>query len=113
MSAACLVASGSLEYLSVMLSFLAASSAPDRILSQKVSPGVSWVTMAMVSLGVLATVPPEPASAEAEPVSDDVSVAFLPPVALHAPSVSAKPTTTATDAAAFVRILIDPFLSQN
>ena len=45
---ACLVASGSFEYFSVMPSSLAACWAPALILSQKVSPGVSWVIMAIV-----------------------------------------------------------------
>ena len=48
MSVACLPGSGSLEYFSVMPLFCAAWLAPALILSQKVSPGVSWVTMAMV-----------------------------------------------------------------
>ena len=47
-SVACLAGSGSLEYFSVMPVSLAACWAPALILSQKVSPGVSWVTMAMV-----------------------------------------------------------------
>src|SRR5207245_10670390 len=47
-SAACLVGSGSEEYLSVMLSLAAAAFAPLRILSQKVSPGAAWVIMATV-----------------------------------------------------------------
>src|SRR4051812_35203751 len=45
---ACLPASGSLEYFSVTLRFLAAASAPLRILSQNVSPGDSCVTIAVV-----------------------------------------------------------------
>ena len=47
-SCACLSAAGSLEYCSFDPVSLAACSAPARILSQKESPGVSWVTMAMV-----------------------------------------------------------------
>src|SRR4051794_13884235 len=47
-SVACLPASGSLEYFRVMPWSFAACSAPFRILSQKVSPGASWVTMARV-----------------------------------------------------------------
>ena len=47
-SVACLLGSGSFEYLSVMPLFLAAWVAPALILSQNVSPGVSCVTMAMV-----------------------------------------------------------------
>ena len=39
---------GSLEYFRSMLSLAAAACAPERILSQKVSPGVSWVIIAMV-----------------------------------------------------------------
>ena len=44
----CLLGSGSLEYFRSMPAFAAACSAPALILSQNVSPGVSWVTMAMV-----------------------------------------------------------------
>src|ERR1700750_239383 len=47
-SAACLVGSSLLEYLSVTLSLDAAAFAPLRILSQKVSPGEAWVIMAIV-----------------------------------------------------------------
>ena len=45
---ACLVGSGSLEYLSVMLSLAAAAVAPARMMSQKVSPGAAWVIIATV-----------------------------------------------------------------
>src|SRR4051812_37395208 len=45
---ASLPASGSLEYFRVIPWSFAACSAPFRILSQKVSPGASWVTIAMV-----------------------------------------------------------------
>ena len=48
MRVACLVASGSAEYLSVDPVSLAACSPPARIRSQNVSPGVSWVIMAKV-----------------------------------------------------------------
>jgi len=41
-------ACGSLEYFRVMLSLAAAAWAPALILSQKVSPGVSWVIIAIV-----------------------------------------------------------------
>ena len=47
-SVACLPGSGSAEYFSVIPLFLAAWLAPALILSQKVSPGVSWVTIANV-----------------------------------------------------------------
>ena len=47
-SVACLAAAGSFEYFRSMLSFAAAASAPARILSQNVSPGASWVIIAMV-----------------------------------------------------------------
>ena len=47
-SVACLAGSGSLLYFSVDPVSLAACCAPALILSQKVSPGVSWVTMAKV-----------------------------------------------------------------
>ncbi len=47
-SVACLSAAGSFEYFRVMLSFAAAASAPDRIRSQNVSPGASWVIIAIV-----------------------------------------------------------------
>src|SRR5208282_5903520 len=45
---ACLVGSGSLEYLSVMLSLAAAAVAPARMMSQKVSPGAACVIIAIV-----------------------------------------------------------------
>src|SRR6266550_5686034 len=45
---------GSDEYLSVTLSLAEAASAPLRMMSQKVSPGAAWVTMAKVMRGVLA-----------------------------------------------------------
>jgi hypothetical protein len=48
MSAACLGASGSLEYFSVTPVSLAACCAPFFTLSQNVSPGVSWVMKAIV-----------------------------------------------------------------
>ena len=51
---------GSLEYLRSMLSLAAATCAPARTLSQNESPGASWVTIAMVNLGVSATAPPPP-----------------------------------------------------
>src|SRR3954462_2729534 len=47
-SVASLPASGSLEYFRVIPWSFAACSAPFRILSQNVSPGASWVTIAMV-----------------------------------------------------------------
>ena len=47
-STACLLASGSAEYFNVDPVSLAACSAPARIRSQNVSPGVSWVIMAKV-----------------------------------------------------------------
>ncbi len=47
-SVACLLGSGSLEYLRLTPVFFAACVAPALILSQNVSPGVSWVTMAKV-----------------------------------------------------------------
>ena len=45
---ACLVGSGSLEYLSVTLSLAAAAVAPARMMSQNVSPGAAWVIIAIV-----------------------------------------------------------------
>jgi hypothetical protein len=48
MRTACLVASGSEEYFRVEPVSLAACSAPARMRSQNVSPGVSWVIMAKV-----------------------------------------------------------------
>src|ERR671937_370724 len=51
---ACLPESGSEEYLSVTLSLAAAAWAPLRMMSQKVSLGAPWVTIAMVIFGVLA-----------------------------------------------------------
>ena len=48
MRVACLVASGSDEYFSVEPVSLAACSAPARMRSQNVSPGVSWVIIANV-----------------------------------------------------------------
>src|SRR5919202_840812 len=51
---ACLPESGSDEYLNVTLSLAAAAWAPLRMMSQNVSPGAPWVTMAMVMFGVLA-----------------------------------------------------------
>src|ERR671937_3057992 len=45
---------GSDEYLSVTLSFAEAALAPFRMMSQNVSPGAAWVTMANVMCGVFA-----------------------------------------------------------
>src|SRR5438270_1535518 len=51
---------GSDEYLSVTLSLPAAAWAPLRMMSQNVSPGAAWVTIAKVICGVLALPPDTP-----------------------------------------------------
>src|SRR5919107_2655888 len=83
-----------------MLWFAAAASAPARILSQNVSPGASWVTIAMVKLSPSAA-PPPPSL-------------WAPPSLLHAASARvATLTTTTAGARSFLRegpIFID-FLS--
>ena len=68
------------EYFRSMLSFCAAASAPLRMRSQKVSPGASWVTIAIVTRGVFTPPPPPPAP----PVS-----AGFPPVLEQAASAAA------------------------
>src|ERR687894_2334034 len=83
-----------------MLWFAAAASAPARILSQNVSPGASWVTIAMVKLSPSAAAPPPSL--------------WAPPSLLHAASARvATLTTTTAGARSFLRegpILIE-FLS--
>ena len=84
-----------------MLSFLAAAWAPARILSQKVSPGVSWVIIAMVYRGVLATCPaPAWADAALRARDSDLCTALRPPVELQPASMSATPERAATIAVA-------------
>src|SRR6266498_5272444 len=61
---------GSDEYLRVTLSLAAAALAPFWMMSQNVSPGAPWVTMAMVRCGVLAVAV--------------LSADFLPPLLEHA-----------------------------
>src|SRR6266545_4036064 len=78
------------EYLKVTLSFAEAASAPLRMMSQNVSPGAPWVTMAIVMRGVVAL------PAETPPVS---SSDFLPPVLLHAAPASARIAISAVPAA--------------
>ncbi|GAA1996769.1 hypothetical protein GCM10009818_03400 [Nakamurella flavida] len=61
----------------------------------------------MVSRGVEAVCPPDPAAA----LAAVVSVAWAPPELLHALSVSAAVRARAVAARALLRILIDSFLS--
>src|ERR671931_2437522 len=82
---ACFPESGSEEYLSVTLSLAAAASAPLRMMSQKVSLGAPWVTMAMVMFGVLAL----PALADWA-----FSSAFLPPELEQAAAARSRITTS-------------------
>src|SRR5689334_12119988 len=84
---------GSDEYFSVTLSFAAAAFAPLRMMSQKVSPGAAWVTIAIVIFGVLALPAAAPPAA--------CSSAFLPPVLLQPPAATTRPTTRAATATRF------------
>src|ERR687893_1706240 len=74
-----------------MLWFAAAASAPARILSQNVSPGASWVTIAMVKLSPSAAAPPPSF--------------WAPPSLLHAASVTVA-ALTATTACSDLRVLL-------
>ena len=64
----------------------AAASAPARILSQNVSPGVSWVTIWIVNDGAARCAPPEPRFAGAS--------VCAPPVLLQADTASTKAAVT-------------------
>jgi hypothetical protein len=85
MRVACFPESGSEEYLSVTLSLAAAAWAPLRMMSQNVSLGAPWVTMAIVMFGVLAL----PALAVWVFSSD-----FLPPELLQAAAARSSITVT-------------------
>src|SRR6266581_5467760 len=78
---------GSDEYLRSMLSFAAAALAPFWMMSQNVSPGAAWVTMANVIRAVVAL----PACAPAPDCA-----AFLPPLLLHAARVRPAVRTAAS-----------------
>src|SRR6478736_8535604 len=81
-----------------MLSFLAAVSAPLRTKSQNESPGTSWVTIAIVTRGVSAAVPP--------PIPPPFSWG-LPPVLEHDASKLITAAAAATVAARRGRRRVD------
>ena len=96
---ACLVASGSEEYWTSMLSFVAAAVAPLRMRSQKVSPGAAWVIIATVSFGPAAAAPAAGAAA------DEVSAA-LPPEDEQAVRASAAASAVTAPTTCLERFMI-------
>src|SRR5580704_15872313 len=92
---ACLVGSGSEEYLSETLSLAAAARAPWRMMSQKVSPGAACVIMAIVYCGVVAW----PAATPVPAPSVASCAASFPPVALQAARTRARTRSSAVPTA--------------
>src|SRR5699024_3042254 len=91
---------GSAVYWSLTLSFLAASSAPLRTWSQKVSPGAAWVTIATVISSVPAPPPPPPPP----------SVSSFPPVDDPPASASAATAAVVMTAGRVKRDMVGAFL---